>query len=69
MAKRPRRNHSPQFKAEVVLAAPRGEQTMAKLAQKFEDHADQIAKWKAQLWNAPLKCLKAAILPRIHRWI
>ncbi len=29
MAKRPRRNHSPQFKAKVALAALRGEQTMA----------------------------------------
>ncbi|MGY3146427.1 transposase-like protein [Bradyrhizobium sp. USDA 3397] len=33
MSKRPRRNHSPAFKAKVALAAVKGEKTMAKLAQ------------------------------------
>ena len=33
MAKRPRRHHSPAFKAKVALAALKGERTLAELAQ------------------------------------
>ena len=36
MSKRPRRNHSPAFKAKVALAAVRGEKTLAELAQQFD---------------------------------
>lgn len=49
MARRSRRNHSPEFKAKVALAALRGEKTLAELAQQFDVHANQIAQWKAQL--------------------
>ena len=35
MSRRPRRNHSPAFKAKVALAAIRGEKTMAELAKQF----------------------------------
>ena len=34
MSKRPRRNHSPAFKAMVALAAVKGEKTLAELAQQ-----------------------------------
>jgi hypothetical protein len=34
MSKRPRRNHSPAFKAKVALAAVKGEKTLAELAQQ-----------------------------------
>jgi transposase-like protein len=34
MARRPRRNHSPQFKAKVALEAFKGEQTTAELSQQ-----------------------------------
>lgn len=54
MARRPRRNHSPQFKAKVALAAIRGDQTLAELASRFDIHANQIAQWKTQaLENMP----------------
>ena len=49
MARRPRRNHSPEFKAKVALAAIKGEQTVAELAQRFDVHANQITQWKTQL--------------------
>ena len=49
MSRRPRRNHSPAFKAKVALAAVRGEKTLAELAQQFDVHPNQITTWKAQL--------------------
>jgi transposase len=49
MTRRPRRNHSPAFKAKVALAAIKGEKTMVDLAQEFDLHANQIKQWKDQL--------------------
>ena len=49
MSKRPRRNHTPAFKAKVALAAMKGEKTLAELAQQFDVHPNQITQWKAQL--------------------
>jgi len=49
MARRPRRNHSPAFKAKVALAAVRGEKTLAELAQQFDVHPNQISQWRSQL--------------------
>ena len=49
MAKRPRRNHSPAFKAKVALAAIRGERTLAELAEQFDVHPNQIQDWKQKL--------------------
>lgn len=47
--RRPRRNHSSVFKAKVALAAIRGEQTLAQLAERFDVHPNQINQWKNQL--------------------
>jgi transposase len=33
---RPRRNHTPAFKAKVALAAVKGERTIAQLAEHFD---------------------------------
>ena len=49
MSKRPRRNHSPAFKAKVALAAVKGEKTLAELAQQFDVHPNLINQWRAQL--------------------
>ncbi len=48
MSKRPRRNHTPAFKAKVALAAVKGEKTLAELAQQFDVHPNQITSWKGQ---------------------
>jgi transposase len=47
--KRPRRNHSPAFKAKVALEAIKGEKTIAQLAAHYDVHANQITSWKTQL--------------------
>lgn len=49
MTRRPRRNHTPAFKAKVALAALTGEKTLAELAQQFDVHANQITQWRSQL--------------------
>jgi transposase len=49
MSRRPRRNHTPAFKAKVALAAVKGEMTLAQLAEHFDVHPNQITTWKAQL--------------------
>jgi transposase len=49
MSKRPRRNHTPAFKAKVALAAVKGDRTIAQLAEHFDVHPNQITTWKAQL--------------------
>ena len=49
MTRRPRRNHSPAFKAKVALAAIRGEKTLAELAEQFDLHPNQITQWRSQL--------------------
>ena len=46
MPKRPRRNHSPAFKAKAALAAVRGEKTLIELSEQFDVHANQIRQWK-----------------------
>ncbi len=48
---RKRRNHSPEFKAKVALAAAKGDRTVAELAQKYNLHANQISTWKMIFWS------------------
>ncbi len=47
--RRPRRNHRPQFKARVALAAVKGEKTLAELSSQFDVHPNQITQWKSPL--------------------
>jgi transposase-like protein len=59
--KRKRRNHSPEFKSKVALAAIQGDLTMAERVKKFDVHANQITDWKKQwLDGAPDVFGKAA---------
>ena len=49
MPKRPRRNHSPAFKAKVALEAIKGEEPLILTAERYDVHPNQITKWKRQL--------------------
>ena len=49
MTKRTRRNHSPDFKAKVALAAMKGDRTIAQLSDQFGVHVSQVTAWKEQL--------------------
>ena len=49
MPRRPRRNHSPAFKAKVALEAIKGEEPLIVIAERFDVHPNQITKWKRQL--------------------
>ena len=49
MPRRPRRNHTPVFKAKLALAAIKGDRTLIELAEQFDVHPNQITAWKAQL--------------------
>ena len=55
MSKRPRRNHTPAFKAKVALAAIKGEKTLSELAQLFDVHPNQITQWSSRgRWGRPI---------------
>jgi transposase len=49
MPKRPRRNHSPAFKAKVALEALKGEEPVIVIAERFDVHPNHITKWKREL--------------------
>jgi len=46
---RKRRNHSPDFKAKVALAAIKGDETLSELARRYKINANLIVKWKKLL--------------------
>jgi transposase len=46
---RKRRIFGSSFKAQVALAAVRGDRTTAELASKFAVHPSQVTAWKKQL--------------------
>ena len=47
--RKPRRNHSARFKAQVALEAIRGEKTIAEIAAHHEVHATQVTSWKNEV--------------------
>jgi transposase len=63
MTRRPRRNHSPAFKAKVAVAAIKGERTLAELAQQFDVDPNQITQWRSQLLEGASGIFGAAAGP------
>src|ERR1700694_5641089 len=49
MSRRPRRNHTPAFRARVARPAIKGDRTLVEWAEQFDVHPNQITSWKAQL--------------------
>jgi transposase len=47
--KRTRRNYGAPFKAQVALAAIKGDKTLAELTEQFGVHPTQSTEWKQQL--------------------
>jgi len=47
--KRTRRHHGATFKAQVALAAVKGDKTLVELAEQFSVHPTQVTEWKQQL--------------------
>ena len=47
--RRPRRNHSAKFKAQMALEAIRGEKTIAEIAAHHEVHPTQVTSWKNEV--------------------
>ncbi len=44
-----RKRYNSSFKAAVAMAAMKGEQTLAEIAQKYQIHPSQIKSWKAEV--------------------
>ena len=49
---RKRRNHSPEFKAKVAIAAIKGDKTLNQLSERFPINSNLIVKWKQQLLDS-----------------
>ena len=47
--RKPRRNHSAKFKAQVAMEAIRGEKTVAEIAAHHEVHPTQVTSWKNEV--------------------
>ena len=64
--KRTRRNHGATFKAQVALAAVKGDKTLAELTEQFRVHPTQITEWKQQLPARVRMCLAGPSRLRPH---
>jgi transposase-like protein len=64
--RRPRRNHTSAFKAKVAIAALKGDETLAALAEKFDVHPNQITQWKTQLLENASGVFATAAVKDLH---
>ncbi|MCS6302760.1 MAG: transposase [Nitrospira sp.] len=57
--KRTRRNHGATFKAQVALAAVKGDKTLAELAEHFQVHPTRSRTGSSNYWPEPQTCVGA----------
>ena len=50
------REHAPAIKAQVALAAIKGDQTISQVAAHYLLHVNPVARWKRQLRDGALPC-------------
>ncbi len=65
MSRRPRRNHSPVFKAKVAIEALAEGKTIAEIAQKHDVHPNQVTEWRRQLMERAAGVFGAAMAPEV----
>ena len=68
MAKGSRKNHGTAFKAKVALEAIKEQQTLSELADRFQVHRNQIAKWKKQLLDRAEEVFSKLEFAECFRW-
>ncbi len=68
MNRRPRRNHTPAFKAKVALAAIKGDRTLTQLAEQFDVHPNRSHRGRRSLRaGLPMYSVPAATERRSSR--
>ena len=65
--KRTRRNHGATFKAQVALAAVKGDKTLAELAEQFRVHPTRSPNGSSNCWRGPRMCLAGRNRRRTRR--
>lgn len=63
MSRRPRRNHSPVFKAKVAIGALGDGKTVAEIAHKHDVHPNQVTDWRRQLMERAAGVFGASVAP------
>ncbi len=65
MSRRPRRNHSPAFKAKVAIEALADGRTIAEIAHKHDVHPNQVTEWRRQLMERAAGVFGATAAPEV----
>ena len=63
MSRRPRRNHSPAFKAQVAIEALGDGKTISEIAHRYDVHPNQVTEWRRQLLDRAAGAFGAAPEP------
>ncbi len=65
--KKPRRNHSAQFKARVAMEAVRGVKTIAEIAAENNLHPTQVTTWKTELMKGAAELFERKNAPDLEK--